>query len=244
MTINSKGRIYSWGWNNHGQCGHSIFSTFETVMIPNFNREKNIEFPILPVLNYLKPGKPIIIPEMSNIKHVVCGEDLSFIVDDSGNAFSFGDNTKGKLGLGHTNEVNKPTIITELQGKVKEIKTSGEINMAITHDNCIYIWPVDFFKQNYKPVRLFLEKKIVILTVSCGKNFAFLLTKQGVVYSYGKSNKSGELGLGDYKPRIIPEPILSLAGAGEKITQLSCGYKHCLAKNSLGKVFTWGNVRL
>lgn len=70
-----------------------------------------------------------------------------------------------------------------------------------------------------------------------------MLSHTGILYSFGKSNKCGELGTGDYNPRFTPEPIYTLAD-GDKICQIVCGFKHCLAKNHNGKVYSWGLVRL
>ena len=34
--------------------------------------------------------------------------------------------------------------------------------------------------------------------------------------------------------------IVSLKDIGERIDTLECGYKHVIAKSSLGKIYTWG----
>jgi len=91
----------------------------------------------------------------------------------------------------------------------------------------------------FKPNRLNLIKKIPIESIACGNKFCLILSGQGIVYSFGK-NKFGELGTGDKVGRENPEPIYYLIDIGEKITQISCGFKHSVAKGSLGKVYSWG----
>ena len=76
--------------------------------------------------------------------------------------------------------------------------------------------------------------------MACGYNFALLVTTQGLLYSFGKANNEGQLGLGDTRPRGIPELVVSLKEAGEKVDHVACGFKHCIVKTGLGKVFTWG----
>ena len=49
------------------------------------------------------------------------------------------------------------------------------------------------------------------------------------------------MGHGDREPRGIPELILWLKDDGEKVSKVECGYAHCIALTSLGKVFTWGH---
>ena len=55
----------------------------------------------------------------------------------------------------------------------------------------------------------------------------------------GLDNIFGQLGHGDLEARITPTLINSFQ-QGEVITQVSCGFKHTIAKNSNGKVYTWG----
>jgi alpha-tubulin suppressor-like RCC1 family protein len=243
MTINSKGRVFSWGWNNYGQCGQPMYTSYKNnFALPEVYRDKKGNIQNIPNINYLHSGRSLNIDGLGPVKSVTCGEDHSFLIDENGNVFAFGNNGKGQLGLGNIWEIEKPQLITSLKGKVKEIHSSGDLNLAVTNDNELYIWPFENYKKNYIPMRMYLDHKITIQTISCGKNFAVILSKQGVLYSFGKSNKYGELGLGDNKQRLSPETIYSLADSGEKIVQVSCGFKHTIAKGSTGKVFTWGNV--
>ena len=71
-----------------------------------------------------------------------------------------------------------------------------------------------------------------------------LLSKGGQVYSFGKSNECGELGLGDNLPRNVPCLVTKLRLSGEKINSVSCGFKHVICKSGLGKVFIWGSAIL
>ncbi len=171
------------------------------------------------------------------------GENFSFLIDENGNAFAIGANNNGQLGLGAEIYVETPVLLEELQGNVKEIKTNGELNFAITNLNEMYFWDYSKYSNIQRPIKIYFDKKISIHSVSCGKNFCIILTKQGILYSFGKSNKFGELGSGDYNYRQTPEPIYALLEAGEKIVQVECGYKHVIARDSIGKVFSWGNVK-
>jgi alpha-tubulin suppressor-like RCC1 family protein len=215
-----------------------FIGSYTDIIMPNFSRTY---IPHFPVINYSKSGKSI--PNLEKISNITLGEDHTFVIDENNNLMGFGNNEKGQLGLNHTWEVEKPTLVPELKGRTKIVKTSGDLNIAVTTDNEFYIWPFEYMNKQYKPLRLYLDKKIIIQSVSCGKNFAIILSKQGILYSFGKSNKTGELGLGDNNPRITPEPIEILSFNGEKITQVTCGFKHVVARSSIGKVFTWGCVR-
>ena len=82
--------------------------------------------------------------------------------------------------------------------------------------------------------------KINVVRVSCGYNFGFFLSQQGLVYSVGKDNQDGQLGLGHIYPNDIPELITCFKDAGERIDSVECGFRHAIARSTLGKVYTWG----
>jgi alpha-tubulin suppressor-like RCC1 family protein len=62
----------------------------------------------------------------------------------------------------------------------------------------------------------------------------------GLVYTFGKSNENGQLGQGDTTPRSVPSLIISLKNQKEMIKNISCGFRHTIAKTGIGKVFVWG----
>ena len=51
MALNSEGKVYTWGWNNYGQCGAYSNSTKQNFIIPMFKSEKN-KTRKLPLINY------------------------------------------------------------------------------------------------------------------------------------------------------------------------------------------------
>jgi myosin-5 len=79
------------------------------------------------------------------------------------------------------------------------------------------------------------------LSLNCGYNFLIFLSKNGILFSRG-SNLFGELGLGDFIFRNEPCVINYLIDKKEKISDIECGFKHVLARDNFGKVYSWGNV--
>ena len=59
------------------------------------------------------------------------------------------------------------------------------------------------------------HEKINISRVSCGFNFGFFISIQGLVYAVGKDNSDGQLGLGHRYPNDSPEIVL-VAGRTRK----------------------------
>ncbi len=249
LCTSQKGKIYTFGWNNYGQCGVPINSTLinkndiENNLLLNITKYNELK---LKVLNRVDGVK---IPEIEEVilsKGVSCGEDHSFILDQNGNIWSFGLNLNGQLGLGHNNIIEKPTIISDFKNiKMTQIKSAGYINFAISEKGNAYIWPwQDKKKKNsiiYYPCKFSLKNSNEkVINISCGNNFCIILNNNGNLYSMGKSNKYGELGLGDFNPHLHPTLITYFIKSNERINQISCGFKHTIVKTTTGKVYTWG----
>ena len=265
ICVTNKGKIYTFGWNNYGQCGVPINSTvvlkseLNNNRLIGINKFNEIELKILNRVDGVK------IPQIDEIilsNSITCGEDYTLIVDRGGKLWAFGLNLNGQLGLGHCEKVEKPLQVEieaendnisnnntnpkkNKKNKVKFdlVKSAGYINFCRTEDGDIYMWPWGD-KQgnlNYNPIKfnlMFPQEKVS--SIACGSNFCIMINNNGMVYSMGKSNKYGELGVGDFNPRYGPTPIDFFNLNFERINQVSCGFKHCVAKSTTGRVYTWG----
>ena len=186
--LNSKGKVYTFGWNDYGQCN-----------IDNVSSEnKNIS-------------------------------SLSFSQIECCNKFSFLMDNKGEISKGFE--------------KYNGVQFNG---LASNYSDTIYAWKDNYFykfqENNIGKFRLNLnpKKNSIIKKIACGKNFVLLLSDLGMVYSYG-SNSKGQLGHQDYISRKNPCLIELLVNDGERISDISCGYKHVIALGYNGKAFSWGN---
>ena len=260
VCVTNKGKIYTFGWNNYGQCGVPINSTvllkneLDSNRLININKSNEIE---LRVLNRVDGVKIPQIDEVIFSNSITCGEDYTLIVDKEGKLWSFGLNLNGQLGLGHCTQIDKPSEVEfenesnqknvkkSKKNKIKynSVKSAGYINFCTTEEGEIYMWPWGDKQGNlhYNPNKFFLSSpQEKVTSVACGNNFCLMLNSNGMVYSMGKSNKYGELGVGDFNPRYGPTPIDFFNLNLERINQISCGFKHCVAKSTTGRVYTWG----
>ena len=262
VCVTNKGKIYTFGWNNYGQCGVPINSTvllkneLDNNRLININKFNEIE---LRILNRVDGVKIPQIDEVIFSNSITCGEDYTLIVDKEGKLWSFGLNLNGQLGLGHCTQIDKPSEVefenenNQNQKNVKKskknkvkfnsVKSAGYINFCTTEEGEIYMWPWGDKQGNlhYNPNKFFLSSpQEKVTSVACGNNFCLMLNSNGMVYSMGKSNKYGELGVGDFNPRYGPTPIDFFNLNLERINQISCGFKHCVAKSTTGRVYTWG----
>ena len=237
MVLNSIGKVYSWGWNNYGQCGVFPNLTKQSYVFPNIIRKNNEKFPTLPVLNYKNCEKCL---PIQNISNMTLDDDFSMILTQKGNVILFGDNTYGQLGQGHRMDVKSAQVLTQFKNKVKSINTSGNMNILLTKNNELYIWHLNENNNLIQPSLVTFQKKIKIESISTGKNFAILLSSNGICYGLG-SNQFGELGLKDIKYCENPQEISNLTLFNERIIQVKCGFKHTICLSINGKVYSWGN---
>ena len=254
LAINSRGKVYTWGWNNKSQCGTISSRSMKSGILPNLSLKTKKNFPNLPLI-YHQNIQSLSQNNIGNITIANCGIDFSYVINEQGKVYGFGDNENGELGLGNTFPVYNPTPIPTRE-KIKDIKSTKEITLILSKEERVYIWFHKFNKASdsnhsfISPLLVNFEKKVSITMISCGFNFAMLLSKHGVVYGVG-NNEQGELGLHikndeansngrNYYYTPEENKILS-EGYKEKITNIKCGFKHTIALTSTWRVYTWGN---
>ncbi|XP_062303249.1 transcriptional regulator ATRX-like isoform X2 [Osmerus eperlanus] len=96
--------VYTFGLGQFGQLGHGTF-IFE-VRLPR-------------ALEHFRKGR---------VQHIMCGENHTAVITDSGLLYTFGDGRHGKLGLGEENFTNqfKPTLCSRfLKYNVKAVTCGG-----------------------------------------------------------------------------------------------------------------------
>ena len=246
----------------------------------NVNKFNELDLKILNRIDGVK------IPQIDEIilsNSITCGEDYTLIVDQEGKLWAFGLNLNGQLGLGHCEQIDKPSEVViennysdnnnnknsqknsnmnsqnninnsankknnnnnNIKKKLNLVKSAGYINFCTTEEGNIYMWPWGDKEGNvhYTPKKFYLsplQEKEKVTSIACGNNFCLMLNNNGMVYSMGKSNKYGELGVGDFSPRYAPTPLQFFFLNKERINQISCGFKHSVAKSTTGRVYTWG----
>ena len=200
ICVTNKGKIYTFGWNNYGQCGVPINSTIvlkselENNRLINVNKFNELD---LKVLNRIDGVKIPQIDEIILSNSITCGEDYTLIVDQEGKLWSFGLNLNGQLGLGHCDTIDKPKQVEienfienndlkkNKKNKIKfnSVKSAGYINFCTTEDGDIYMWPWGDKQGNlhYNPNKFNLSSKIdeKVSSVSCGTNFCIIIGSSG-----------------------------------------------------------------
>ncbi|KAF8818153.1 myosin H [Cardiosporidium cionae] len=125
-AINGNGQLYIWGRHDH-------------LNLPHLSSDL-----LLPTPMKVEP-----ISQSEEIKAVVCGVGVTYIVKDDGVVFSFGQTTNGQLGLKTIRKPCNPRRIQELS-RVKEIKCGPNLTLAVTNDEKVYEWGTFLFWDDTK----------------------------------------------------------------------------------------------
>jgi myosin-5 len=208
-TLN--GRCYCWGANEHGQL--AVKNPEETLSV--FRVLKNEE----------------------KLRFIASGDNHTHILSRDRTLFSFGLNNKGQLGLGHSEPIDQMIVNTKLsKARLSSIYSKRDENYAVTEQGELLFWPVS--PSDCSVGILTVPAKELVSTISLGLEFAMIITSTGNLYSFGRENREGQLGLGHTNPVLSPTIIEGFSR--ERVLQVSCGKSHtvCLTRNL--KVFTWG----
>ena len=144
---------------------------------------------------------------------IVAGFDSSFVITANtrhGNAYGFGSNGFGKLGIGKNTDrmaMNDTNIPVQIPLTVNEIPDRGILFTNVNN----------------------------IIQIAAGSAHSLALTSNGHVYSFG-NNQYGQLGLENNINYDIPTLINNL----NNIIFISAGSYHSLALDSSGRVYAFG----
>lgn len=155
---------------------------------------------------------------------VACGVFHSLVLSNTGKIYAMGGNSFGQLGLGTKKSCSRPEKLN-FEGFAAKI-ACGSHSAAITDKGVLFVWGTGVFGEYLVPTRLSVT---ACKEVSIGGNFGMALDVNGELYSWG-ANSNGELGLGDFEPKIAPTLVTNLRGKAVK--KLSCGGNYVIALGS------------
>nr|XP_014345328.1 PREDICTED: probable E3 ubiquitin-protein ligase HERC1 [Latimeria chalumnae] len=97
-----------------------------------FGQERLIGLPDSMLKNHSHPQQvPVLVSVF--IQDVSAGSEHTLVLSSLGNVYSWGSNSEGQLGLGHTNPMKEPTLVTALQGQnIRQISAGRSHSAAWT----------------------------------------------------------------------------------------------------------------
>ncbi|KAI8429263.1 hypothetical protein MSG28_007770 [Choristoneura fumiferana] len=137
--------------------------------------------------------------------HFADNEPSHFFIKKNGRVFVFGGNAWGQLGLGHKDEVTRPSCVKWLKPHRAMFVACGRAHTVfVTDSNSVYSVGCNDegqlgtgdMEHHTVPQYVEVEEHPNIRQVSAGSNHTALLTDEGRVFVCG-SNTEGQLGLGE-----------------------------------------------
>jgi alpha-tubulin suppressor-like RCC1 family protein len=193
------------------------------------------------------------------VASVALGNEHGLLVDITGRVFSFGDNDYGQLGLGHTDTVDRATLLQTLveEGVIVTsvaagmnhslcLSSAGEV-YAFGHNNCGQLGCGSDEQFHLVPTQVLIsisdsldESAVLsgIASVSAGFNLSAFVTTDGYLCTCGQGNEGG-LGLGTKYNFNFPQVVGDLEPY--HVTCISVGNGHMVALTADGLCFAWGN---
>ncbi|MBQ7347911.1 MAG: hypothetical protein IJW55_08130 [Clostridia bacterium] len=227
LAISSQGTVYAWGSNETSQLGVAYDDTHKSTTTP------------------------WLVADLSNVTAVAAGNGVSFALCADGSVYSWGDASKGMLGLGEeTQEITTPTKIEELKGVfITEIYARNSSAAAIAADGTVYLWGQNGDTQLgiqstsvvYVPTTTTETFSAAVNGVAFGASFSTFLCADGTVQSVG-INKYGQFGNGSTsttKTYLLKAADLDVLSSN--IVMLAAGSNHTLALTASGTVYGWGD---
>lgn len=228
--LKNDGKMYSVGYNYHGQLGDG--STSNKTYISESK------------LSFIDDSVEV----STNAKQVACGESHSLIVSEQEMVFGTGDNTYGQI-TNSTDKRHTPDHIYTIWYKSHAL-VRGISYVACGQNHSIFVTKgnglvygcgnnskgqlgVNNSIDKYTiPVRCFI---INVEFVACGNNHSVFLKKDKTVYSCGHNNV-GQLGIGNNSDIQEPKELTI-----NNVKKLDCGGNHTVLIRTDNSVYSCGN---
>lgn len=182
------------------------------------------------------------------ILQISCGDEHTGVVTEKGRVFMFGSNNWGQLGLGHENNVDKPSCVKSIKHeKVRLIACGRYHTLLATERGNLYSFGCnsdgqlglgdDATKSFYSlPVKIESIDSDDWLMIAAGSSQSAALSRSGDIFVWG-SNENGEIGLGKVNEQRYPK-LISL---DFPVAFVACGYYHTAIVSKKGRVYTCGS---
>ena len=202
------GRLFSWGQNENGQLG----------LGDNRQRQKPVEIYTFPAGSNF-------------VKDVACGEAHTIATTSLDEIFTWGRNSHGELGLGHSQDRNSPQRVERLSFRVASHIAGG------SHHSLVYVKSGGLFSfggndhgqlglgnqiGSKLPVNVALLKETEIISIAAGVGHSAAVSSTGACYTWGGGIR-GQLGHGRFESSWLATEVVLSGLGGKEALKVSCG---------------------
>jgi alpha-tubulin suppressor-like RCC1 family protein len=263
LALTEDGKVFSWGGDAAGQCGHGRFRIGEALNRISIGgsppastgRRKNRSSygggsppPHQSFLMLDKPSGPrqIISLEGEHVASIRACRYSSGCRTIDGKLFCFGDNRNGNLGLGDKSTRDSPILVATISEKVVDFDMGSKHTLAVTEDGSLYSWgdnargqlgrDLEGSQSNTWPGIVTVPTRVT--ACAAGGEHSLCLTDDGSVYSWG-SNDAHACGCEDSCTESITNPhkIMNLPN----MVAIAAGAKHSITVDVDGAVWGFGS---
>ena len=229
LVVSDSGDVYSWGYCNLGQLGHS---------------------------DYASQSKPKHVKALPGcVCSVACGFCHSVAVLTTGLVYSWGWGGRGQLGHGANKSYPVPKLVEALPEPVRNVAAGGASSFAVSVNGRVYSWgSSEFGELGHEDMNEdrdghadeLLPRLVQVLLQECitavvaGPMYSLALAADGAMYSWG-FGMDGQLGRAEAAGSCLnwmPERV-----AIEGVCGMAAGQAHSLAVVRDGRTFGWGSGR-
>ena len=233
LALDSDGKVYAWGRNNHGQVGNGMTTDAFSPLAVN--------------VSGALAGKVVTAISASSFHAMALTSD--------GQIFTWGWNLAGQLGNGSSGDDSSLPVAVNtsgaLAGKTVTRVSGGFLSSAaVTADGGVYTWGLNNFGQlGRDSTSSTVLPGLVNLggatatAVSAGFFHMVALGSNGQVYAWGAGD-TGALGAGDEATRHITPEAMDLGvvtAAADTISAIEAGKTHTVLLGASGNVYACGD---
>ncbi|MBV1855758.1 RCC1 domain-containing protein [Catellatospora tritici] len=226
LALLTNGTVKSWGLNAEGELGQGFTSAAD------------------PFGNVPEPGS---VAGLSGVKAIAAGYRHSLALLTNGTVVAWGDNDRGQLGDGTTEDRNRPVPVTGLTG-VKAVAAGQSFSLALLANGTVKAWGdnnagelgngTTSDQPQPTPVDVVGLTGRKVTAIDSGSVHSLALLANGTVVGWG-SNEFGQLGTGVQTP-FESTPVDATVLAGVKVRAVAAGDGYSLALLRRGTVKGWG----
>lgn len=226
MGIATDGAYYAWGSNSYGSLGVG---------------ETDPEVPA--------PARVMTPPGIS-YRSIDYGPDFGVGLGSDGNAYTWGKNNDGQLGVG-SDLADSPTPVRVAMPEgvtFTEVHAGSGRVVAVGSNGAIYSWGYNLYNaqgtdgpyRQYTPARVATPEGVTFTTIEMSVSHdTFARGSDGNWYAWG-DNRVAQLGDGTTEQRTAPVVVTNMP-EGVTYTSIMSGALYTIATGSDGNTYSWGS---